>query len=151
MEESLRHKEVRMGQIARAGEQIRRALARHNEETLKIEQDLDLAVNKEKDDIARMLIRKRRMLQDGCLQLHRQLEVLEEERGQVAATLEKQHLQYDQLKAKAAAFCRQAEQRRFEDSMEILDGGFAWQTPSEEEIELELLQRKEAAGQGGAS
>jgi phage shock protein A len=151
MEESLKHKEARLDQITRGCEQIQSALARHNQEALKLEQDLDLAVRREKDDIARMLIRQRRTLQGGCGQLQRQLEVLTEERRQVAGTLEQQRLQYDQLKVKAAAFCRQAERRRFEDPVETLDSAFAWQTPSEEEIELELLQRKEAARQGGAS
>jgi phage shock protein A len=151
MEESLKHKEGRLDQIDRAGEQIRRALDRHNEESVKLEQDLELAVGKEKDEIARMLIRKRRTLQGGCGQLQRQLEALEEERGQVAGTLEKQRLQYDQLKAKAGAFCRQAEDRRFEEPLETMDGAFAWQTPSEQEIELELLQRKEAARKGGGA
>ena len=151
MEESLKHKEVRLDQIARAAEQIRRALARHDEESLKLEQDLELAVGKEKDEIARMLIRKRRTLQSACRQLQRQLESLVEEQGQVAGILEKQRLQYDQLKAKAAAFCRQAEESRFEDPLETVDGAFAWLTPTEEEIELELLQRKEAARKGGGA
>jgi phage shock protein A len=151
MEESLKHKEARLDRIDRAGEQIRRALDRHNEESIKLEQDLELAVGKEKDEIARMLIRKRRTLQGGCSQLQRQLEALTEERGQVAETMEKQRLQYDQLKVKTAAFCRQAEHHRYEEPLETLDGAFAWQTPSEEEIELELLQRKEAARKGGGS
>jgi phage shock protein A len=151
MEESLRHKEVRMGQIVRAGEQIQRALARYNEESLKLEQDLELAVGKGKDEIARMLIRKRRTLHSGSGQMQRQLETLTEEQSQVAGTLEKQRCQYDQLKAKSAAFCRQAEEHRFEDPLETLDGAFAWLTPSEEEVELELLQRKEAARKGGGA
>jgi phage shock protein A len=151
MEESLKHKESRLDQITRSCEQIKRALDRRNEEALKLEQDLELAVRKEKDEIARMLIRKRRTLQGGCSQMHRQLEVLTEEKCQVAGTLEQQRLQYDQLKVEAAAFCRQAEQHRFEEPAEPPDGVFAWQTPSEEEIELELLQRKEAVRQGGAS
>ena len=149
MEESLKRKEVRLDQIARAGEQIRRTLARHNEESLKLEQDLELAVGKEKDEIARMLIRRRRTLQSACRQLQRQLEALTEEQGQVAGTLDKQRLQYEQLKAKAAVFCRHVEESRFEDPLETMDGAYAWLTPSEEEIELELLQRKEAAQKGG--
>jgi phage shock protein A len=150
MRESLNHKEARLDQITRSCEQIQRALSLRNEEALGLERDLDLAVRKEKDDIARMLIRKRRTLQGGCGQLQRQLEALMEDKSQVAGTLEKQHLQYNQLKAKAAAFCHQAEQRRYEDPMETLEGPYARQTPSEAEIELELLQRKEAARQGGA-
>jgi phage shock protein A len=149
MEESLKHKEIQLDQITRSCEQIQCAMAQRNEEILALEKDLELAVRKEKDDIARMLIRKRRTIQGGCGQLQRQLEGLMEEKNQFAGTLEEQRLQYDQLKAKAAAFCHQAEQHRYDDAMAACDDAYAWQTPSEEEIELELLQRKEAAGKGG--
>ena len=98
-----------------------------------------------------MLIRKRRTLQGGCEQLQHQLEVLMEEKGKVSETLEQQRLQYDQLKVKAAAYCRQAEQRQFEESPAGMDASFSWQAPSEEEVELELLQRKEKVRQGGAA
>lgn len=151
MEESLRRKEERLEQITRTCGLIQRDMDQRNQEARKLEQDLDLAVSKEKDEIARMLIRKRRTIQGGCEQLQRQLEILMEEKRRVAETLEQQRLQYDQLKVKSAAFCRQAEQRRFEEPMEGMNAAFAWQTPSEEEIELELLQRKEAARQAGAS
>lgn len=151
MEASLKNKEARLDRIARAGEQIKRALDRHNEEALKLEQDLELAVSKEKDEIARMLIRKRRTIQGGCGQLQRRLAILAEEKDQVAGTLEQQRLQYEQLKVKVAAFSHQAESRRFEEPLETLDAAFAWQAPSDEEIELELLQRKEAARKGGGS
>jgi phage shock protein A len=151
MEESLKYKEARLEQINGSCRQIKRDIAQRNNEGQKLEQDLDLAVRKEKDEIARMLIRKRRTLQGGCEQLQLQLEALTEEKGKISETLEQQRLQYDQLKVKAAAFCRQAEQRRFEEPMETMDSAFAWQTASEEEIELELLQRKEAVRQGGAS
>jgi len=150
MEESLKIKEARMEQIERSCRQIQRDLNQRNQESEKLEQDLDLAVRKEKDEIARMLIRKRRTLQGGCEQLQRQLETLTEEKGKINETLAQQRLQYDQLKVKTAAFCRQAEQRQFEEPMAVMDAGFAWQTPSDEEIELELLQRKEALRPGGA-
>jgi len=150
MEESLKHKEARLEQINGSCRQIRRDLVQRNSEGQKLEQDLDLAVGKEKDEIARMLIRKRRTLQGGCEQLQHQLEVLTEEKEKIAETLAQQRLQYDQLKVKAAAFCRQAEQRRFEEPPAGMDAAFSWPTPSEEEIELELLQRKEKVRQGGA-
>jgi len=151
MEESLKYKEARLEQINGSCRQIQRDLVQRNNEGQKLEQDLDLAVRKEKDEIARMLIRKRRTLEGGCEQLQHQLEVLMEEKGKIAETLEQQRLQYDQLKVKAAAFCRQAEQRRFEEPPAGMDAAFSWPTPSEEEIELELLQRKEKVRQGGAA
>lgn len=152
MEESLKYKEARMEQIDGNCRQIRRELEQRDKEAQKLELDLELAVGKEKDEIARMLIRKRRTLQGGSDQLQRQLEILMEEKNAIEETVHKQRLQYDQLKIKTAAFCRQAEQRRYEDPAANVDAAFAWQAPSDEEIELELLQRKEAASQqGGAS
>jgi phage shock protein A len=150
MQESLKFKEARLEQINGSCRQFQRDLDQRNNESQKLEQDLDLAVRKEKDEIARMLIRKRRTLQGGCEQLQQQLETLMEEKVKIAETLEQQRLQYDQLKVKAAAFCRNAEQHRLEEPMAGMDAAFSWQTPSEEEIELELLQRKEAVRQGGA-
>jgi len=151
MEESLKNKEARLEQIARSCGRIQRDLGQRHQQVQKLEQDLDLAVRKEKDEIARMLIRKRRALQGGCEQLQCQLEILTEEKAKLGQTLERQRLQYDELKIKAAVYCRQAEQRQFEEPAAAVDASFAWQAPSEEEIELELLQRKDALRQGGAS
>ncbi len=150
MEESLKQKAVHLEKITRSCRQIQHDLAQRDQACQKLEQDLDLAVGKEKDEIAKMLIRKRHTLQGGCGQLRHQLETLKEEKDKIAETLTQQRLQYDQLKVKAAVFCRQAEQRQFEEHAAPTDAAFAWQAPSEEEIELELLQRKEALGKGGA-
>ncbi len=151
MEENLKHKEDRLEQIEGNCRQIRRELVQREQESRKLEQDLELAVRKDKDEIARMLIRKRRTLDGGSGQLQRQLEMLMEEKSRIDETLQQQRLQYDELKIKTAAFCRQAEQKQYEAPDANLGAAFAWQAPSDEEIELELLQRKEAARQGGAS
>ena len=150
METSLKQKETRLEQLDQTCGQIRRDLEQRDRESQNLEKDLDLAVRKQKDEIARMLIRKRRTIQGGCAQLQRQLELMTEEKGRIAETLEQQRLEYDRLKVKTAAFCRQAEQQAFETPTAAVDAAFAWQAPSEEEIELELLQRKEAVQQGGA-
>ena len=151
MEESLKVKEARMDQIDLSSRQIKQDLALREQEIRKFDQDLDLAVRKDKDEIARMIIRKRRTLQGGSARLQHQLEQLTEEKSRAGAILDQQRLQYDQLKVKASVFCRQAEQSRFEDAFETMEAGFAWQPPSEEEIELELLQCKDKIRQGGAS
>lgn len=150
MEASLKAKENRLAQISGHCRQIERDLSLRREEVRKLEKDLDLAVSKEKDDIARMLIRKRRVLQNSCDQLTRQMASLTEEQDTVAGILNRQRLQYDQMKIKAAAFCRQAESRRYEDFAAESVPASGWEAPTEEEIELELLQRKEALAQGGA-
>lgn len=149
MEASLKAKEGRLEQIGRHCRQIERDLAVRREEAQKLEKDLDLAVSKEKDDIARLLIRKRRVLQNSCDQLTRQTASLEEERDTLYETVSRQRLQYDQMKIKASTFCREAESRRYEAVSPSTESDCGWKAPSEEEVELELLQRKEALDKGG--
>ncbi len=149
MEAALKQKQERQSQLHQSCRQIEGDLSQRREEVAKMEKDLDLAVRKEKDDIAKMLIRKRRTIQAGCQGLQRQLQALEEEKKELAELLDQQQMQYQELKAKAAVFCRQTERRRFEEAFEMTDGSAGAQTTSEEEIELELLQRKEALKQGG--
>lgn len=150
MEESLKAKEGRLTQIGAHCRQIERELSVRREEAQKLEEDLDLAVSKGKDDIARMLIRKRRALQSSCDQLAGQMSGLAEEQSALSETLSGQRMKYDQLKIKAAAFCQQAEAQGFEDDIATTDPAYGWKAPTDEEIELELLQRKKALAQGGA-
>jgi len=150
MEASLKVKESRLSNISGRSRQIERELSVRREEAKKLEKDLDLAISKEKDDIARMLIRKRRVLQSSCDQLTGQMVSLGEERSALSETLSQQRLKYDQLKIKASVFYQQAESREYEEAAAIADPSFGWKAPTEEEIDLELLQRKEAFEQGGA-
>ena len=150
MEASLKAKDNRLAQINGRCRQIERELSQRREEMKKLEKDLDLALSKEKDDIARMLIRKRRALQGSCDQLTGQRVDLTEEQGILSETLSRQRLKYDQLKIKASAFCQQAESQGFEEDAAPTDSTYMWKAPTDEEIELELLQRKEAHAQGGA-
>lgn len=151
METGLKEKETRLAQITHSCRQVERELAQRRQEAQKLEKDLDLAVRKEKDDIARMLIRKRRTLEGSCEQLGYRIENLNEEKGHLTETLDQQRLQYDQLKIKVASFCQQAEQQGFEEGVGYDDSQAGWQAPTQEEIELELLQRKEALQKGGAA
>jgi phage shock protein A len=150
MESALKEKQVRQLQLSQTCRQIQRDLSQQNLEMEKLEKELDLAVRKEKDDIARMLIRKRRMVQAGCDGMQRQLQRMEAEGAHLAEILNQQQLQYQELKVKAAEYGRQAAQRPFAEAFEVMaESGFS--APSEEEIELELLQRKETLKQGGAA
>jgi phage shock protein A len=147
MAQGLKDKEKRLALISQSCRQIERDFTQRRDEVQKLEKDLDLAVFKDKDDIARMLIRKRRTLQATSEQLSYRKEILVEEKRVLAETLDRQRLQYDQLKHRVASFCQQAEQG----PTDTVDASIAWKTPTQEEIELELLQRKEAVRQGGAA
>lgn len=150
MEESLQQKEARLARLTQFCRKIQGDLALRSEELDKMEKDLDLAVHRGKDDIARMLIRKRRIQQAGCTQLERQLQALEEEKAHLAEIYDQQRLQYDEMKIKAGAFSQQAVRQEMQDFSKQFGGGPGLCSPTEEEVELELIQRKEAVEQGGA-
>ncbi|MBC2709660.1 MAG: PspA/IM30 family protein [Desulfosarcina sp.] len=149
METSLGHKERQVSALAQRLGRLTGQIGRHVEEMDKLEQDLTLAVEKEKDDIARMLIRRRRALETACSHLEEQMETMTQEKTQLSETLAHQRLQYETLKAKAGSFCRQATDRFFDLESHRSEGAIYSANPSDEEIELELLQRKEALQKGG--
>jgi phage shock protein A len=151
MEVDLRRKETRLEQLAQSRRQLQRDADLRGRELDTLEKDLDLALRKEKDEIAKMLIRKRRTQQALREQMQRQILILEEESEQLTETLTRQRVQYEQLKIKSAAACRQAEQARWDEVDSACAADPAWAPLSEEEIELELIQRKEAMQKGGAA
>ena len=149
MEASLDHKERQVNALSQNHTDLSRQIARHQEEMNKLEGDLNLAVQKEKDDIARMLIRRRRTLESACRHLQVQLETLSQEESALAATVADQRLQYETLKAKADAYCRRSGRLQAAVPADSVAGEWAPIEPKDEEIELELLQRKEALLKGG--
>jgi phage shock protein A len=151
MAASLEDKQGRLNLIEQSMRQTESDLARREEEVQTLENDLDLALRKEKDDIARMLIRKRRLLQNSLEQLKHQIEALSQENSRLSETVARQRLQYDQLKLKVANFRQQAHSEGFNDVIAAEEPSQAWRVPTEEEIELELLQRKEVLQKGGAT
>jgi phage shock protein A len=151
MEETLRGKEAHLEQLRQTARRLQREVDLRGQELDRLEADLDLALRKEKDEIARMLIRKR-LAQHGLReQLVRQIQTVEEEAALMADKLQHQRLQYDQLKIKAASACQQAEQAGRHAPESVCGAERAWAPPSDEEIELELIQRKEALREGGAA
>jgi phage shock protein A len=149
MESSLQHKASRLKQITQTVRKIDQDLDLRAEEIEKLEKDLGLALRKEKDDIAKLLIRKQRLQQASREQLQRQRQTLNEEKEQLGKLIDEQQCHYDQLKIKAATFFRQAEQRRFEESQTILGDSVVSYASDDQEIELELMRRKEQIRLGG--
>ena len=149
MEDSLQQKTTRCEQLTEHCRQIRRDKERRVEEIDKLARDLDLAVAKSRDDIARMLIRKRRGLEAVCVHLQQQLDTLTEEQQDLERLLDRQRLQYDQLKIRADSCLRQAQARQCDEDLRGISEFRDVYADTEEEIELELIQRKEALAQGG--
>lgn len=149
MEASLQEKENQLDQISRREESIRRDLELRGEEVEKLEKDVTLSLRKEKDDIARLLIRKQGGQKAMCDQLRMGLRTLEAQQQQVARIVAEQRLQYDQLKIRAEAFYGREQQHTLDAAFAILGDTCVCPVMDEKEIELELLRRKEAIQLGG--
>lgn len=149
METSLGQKEHQVSALTQRIGQLASQIARHIDEMDKLEGDLTLALEREKDDIARMLIRRRRVFEIATSHLREQIETMTQEKTQLSETLANQRLQYETLSAKAGSFCRQTTDRLFETASHPRAGTIFSVDPGDEEIELELLRRKEALQKGG--
>lgn len=150
MEQSLQEKRRRLNRLSRTCDQMRSEITVREKEHHELENDLSLAVKKNKDDIARLLIRKRLVIKAEAERLSGQLKQMEEEQNRLAERVQRQQRQYEEIKVKCAAYCRQVEQHAGGDTDEVwVEAGISGY-PSDEEIELELLRFKETTPREGA-
>lgn len=109
-----------------------------------MEEDVTAAISKEKEDIARMLIKKRKRIENHAKAIKRHLDVLNKDIAERRETLNEQQMEYDKLKLKTAGFY--CDKPPHDSSMDL--GRISGQTfemePTDEEIELELFRRKDA-------
>ncbi|MEE9401688.1 MAG: PspA/IM30 family protein [Desulfobacteria bacterium] len=149
MEQELDQKEARLKKIVASRDQAQREYEKYTRESEKLEQDLSVAIEKDKDDIARVLIRKLKPLTYHRDELGRHIETLNRETTQFGKCVEEQRLQYEQLQLRCTEYFQGVEREQWEKAMSDIAPHSVSREPSEEEVELELLQRKEAI-KGGA-
>lgn len=152
MENDLQKKEGRVQQLADASRKINNDLCTRRQEIDKLEKDLMLALRKENDEIAKTLIRKQRIELKHCEHLQQQCKILTEEKEQLSELLDEQRLQYASLKAKAATYRCQGQNNSFTEADTIFSEASNAFTVGEDEIDLELMRRKETfQKEGGAA
>ena len=144
MEAALAEKDARLRKMKTARSQARHELDKYNLEIEKIEQDLCVVIKKDKDDIARLLIKKLKPLSKLRDDLQSHLDTLDQEMAGFKDDISKQRLQYDQLKHRSTEFLYRVEQNEWERVNSIYSFENIPEQFNDEEIELELLQRKEA-------
>jgi len=144
MEEALTHKETKLKKILASRNQTRQELDRYDRQSERLEQDLTVAVQKEKDDIARMLIKKIKPLDDLRNELACHIDTLDEEIARSKDHLEQQQIRYEQLKHRSVEYFHKAEIKEEEKNISALLPDNISGELSEEEIDLELIKRKEA-------
>ncbi len=144
METELERKETRLEQIMASREQAQQEYLANTREREKVEQDLAMAIEKDKDDIARFLIKKLKPLTHHQEELSSHIEALDREITQFRQTVEEQRFQYEQLQLKSREYFHKTERQQWEQTLSpVIPGGYS-QELSEEEVELELLRRKES-------
>ncbi len=147
MAEALSQKEAELARKTALCIQLKKEHEKYQGQYQSLDEDLTIAVQKGKDNIARMLIKKSKPLADLCDELAEKVSTLDDELSQFKDLLSAQRLQYDQLKIRSAEFFHRSEsQMREEDRLENFSDTVRGELTAEE-IELELLKRKEALGQ----
>ena len=144
MAEALGQKEAELARKTALRIQLQKEHDKYKCQYQSLDEDLTVAVHKGKDNIARMLIKKSKPLADLCDELAEKVAILEDELAQFKDLLSTQRLQYDQLKIRSVEFFHRAERpMRKEDLLENFSDSTGGEL-SAEEIELELIKRKEA-------
>jgi phage shock protein A len=147
MEEALRRKQARLTRLTALRNQAREDLAKYHRQMEALENDLMVAVRKEKDDIARMIIRKIKPLENMVEYLGCQLKTMDEDVTQLHSQLQQQRQRFEQLQYRASEYRHKIQMQQWEkDTIDPVShdcfGG-----PTDQEIELELIKRKEASAE----
>ncbi len=146
MAEALSLKEVKLNKMLVSRKQVQQEYDKYKQQSIALEQDLAVAVQKNKDEIARMLIRKIKPLDSLRDEIADRIRNLDEDISQGREYLDQQRLQYDRLKHRSVGFFHKTKMHAWQNDLsEIVPHGKFGEL-SEEEIELELLKRKAALG-----
>jgi len=144
MEEALNQKKAHLATKMALRNQAQKKHAKFDRQYQTHNRDLTVALQKGKDDLARMLIRKTKPLDSLCDALAGQIATLEEEISGFKEHLSELGLQYEQLKIRSAEYFHRTEIRAQEKDMLDMIPNHITGELSEDEIELELFKRKEA-------
>jgi phage shock protein A len=145
MEEELEKNKVRFEMQEQEKKQLLQKQNRYSLELQEYEKDLKIAVLKEKDDIARMLIKKMKTIRCIIKNLEQHILQLEQNLQKIQEQLSKQQEQYNQLKVRAKEYLVKEQNNRsgFQNNISTFYTSQVEHEPSNEEIELELLKYKE--------
>ncbi len=143
MEEALNSKasdlEVKRGELAKNAI----SLEQYRNEAKKTDQDISSALSKSRDDIAKRLIMKLKHIEADIVELENYVSCLEIEIQELSNTLEEQKKVCEQIKLKA----RIANLREKTKGTGIEQSALRGEIP-DEEVELELLKRKDELKEG---
>ena len=146
MEQALAEKDVRLSRMKRHRDRLRHQHERCTGRIEGIDRDVNAAIDKSRDDIARMLIGKLKRLTALKDDIDHRIQGLKQDIDRLQEIYAGQQLQFDQLKLKASVHFDKwsGPDSRKDPLLNAAAGPGA--EPSPEEVELELIKRKEALG-----
>ena len=151
METALHQKEIYLKQMTHSKHQMEQDRENCKRRIEKIEKEITVAIEKDKDDIARMLIRKLTPLTTHSDELEQHTRKMAMEIIHLGECLERQRMEYRQLSLSASAYFHAAREKQWQHGLPV-NGPLNIQAElNEEEIELALLRRKEAHKGGDPS
>ncbi|MFC1523341.1 PspA/IM30 family protein [Thermodesulfobacteriota bacterium] len=144
MRDELDRKEARLKKMQESKSLLLRDRESLIHEITQHEKDLDVAIERDKEEIARMLIKKIKPLNDQQQRLAKGIATLDDEISRFQKIIAEQNTQYNHFKLEVRDYCHQSEQQEWQETMaDALPVARPFPEPSEEEIDLELLRRKE--------
>jgi phage shock protein A len=146
MAETLNLKEVNLNKMCLSRTQMQQEFDQYSRQSEALERDLTVSIQKNKDNIARMLIRKIKPLDNLRDEVAVHIRTLDEEIAHHKNLLDRQRLQYEQLKHRSIDFFYKTQMPEQQHDLCDLTTDGPYGELSEEEVELELLKRKEAHG-----
>lgn len=142
MENNLELKKTKVQQLLEGRNRLQNDIGTQTLECEKLENDLNLALRKEKDNIAKLLIRKLKTQRQHIENMEQQHDALSAEHKHLSHLLDEQRLQYEILKVKASNFTlRNAAEKACE--ADVFSVSAEMNNIDDHEIELELIRRKE--------
>ena len=140
-EGELRHKRARLEALEAEEKELGEEGARLAERMRELDGDVSLALDAGKEDLARFSIRRLLPLRQAAQRAAERLERARAERGELAGRLEEQERELMDLKLRVRAYLARGAGEA---------GSAAEPLVADEEVELELLRRREAAGKEDA-
>lgn len=140
----LLQKRARVEALTEEEARLREELARRGTRIASLDEDIALALDGEKEDLARFAIRRMIPERKDLAALEAQIAEVGETRAKVAGRLEEQEGQFEALRQRARAHL--AEATRSDDDLQ----GLAPPEVADEEVELELLRRRQQRAEGAA-
>jgi len=134
MEESLDRKRERLDELEATRCASRRSMEENRREQQRLGRDIDLAVERGGEEIARMLMRNRLVLAETLRRFREEVRQVEDESRRMEETIRFQKLRLEGVKLRADAAARQREIGAPQ--------GRCRTAPSDEEVELALMQWK---------